>query len=78
MARTLDEVLEEARLRPNPQTFGNGILYRADIMELLEGLEEPERHTQFLTLINKAEFISPQDKLKIQTDYLSYGRRQDS
>jgi len=71
MARTIEDVLAEASARPNP-AGGNGILLRSDVLDVLEGLEEPDRHTTFDLLIDTAQFIGPLDKEKAKTDYISY------
>jgi hypothetical protein len=71
MARTLEQILAEAEARPNP-AGGNGILYRSDVIEALQGLVEPQRSTTFEELIDNAHFMTPQDKAKVKGDYLSY------
>lgn len=71
MARSIADILTEAEARPNP-AGGNGILYRSDVLEALDGLTEPQRHEIFNELISTAQFISPQDKQRILTDYTSY------
>lgn len=69
--KTVDDILIVARERYH-QSGRKGNIYRSDILELLEGTTEPERGDLFHQLIESAEFLTPQEKMRIERDYDSY------
>ena len=71
MAETIETILEQAELRPNPHG-GNGYLLRSDIQSIREIEAEGWTEDRFKEIIDSVPFLPLAEKVKIKGDFESY------
>lgn len=70
---TAKDIIDNARLRRNRRTRGNGLLTRTDVMDFLKLLpEDADRKAEFEKFIDSIDFLRPEEKKFIKGDFYSY------